>query len=416
MSPPPAARPRPGIIKLLALLAVPLIGCLLALFVAEIVVRVAGLGSDQLLRPDSVLGVRFIPSKYGLSQGTCYRTDVTINSQGWRSPEFSVEKPAGTYRVLVLGDSFMAAVQVGDQETFSRVLEQRLNAANLGRRVEVINFGVPSWGSDQQYLALREYGLRLKPDLVVVAFYAQNDVAEDDLQLRSSTSTYPKPYFDLRDGKLVELPFVDSTPWWIALGRRVAAPLRIYPMTRDALLTIPSAHRLLFNLGIVGVVPQQGTTAEPAGASLWAWPDRWRRQIGVFEVKPWADWNRAWAITEALLAQTQADAGAAGAAFHLVQLSSPIEVMPRAIASGLVSDPAEIDVDIPSVRVAQIAQRREMPMTNLVPGFRQVIGQSPAAFENLYLGCDGHWNAAGHRLAAELVLPDLASRIAQSVR
>jgi hypothetical protein len=326
-------------------------------------------------------------------------------------------KADGVFRVLVLGDSFMAGMQVDDNELFSSVLQQRLNAAGLAKRVEVITFGVPSWGTDQQYLALRQYGLRLNPDLVIVAFYAQNDVAETDLMLRSATNTYPKPFFDLREGRLIELPFVDSTPIPIRVGRRVAADLRVYPMVRDALLTFPLAHRVLFRLGIVGVVPQQSESSQPEGGSLWQWPDRWRRQIGVFELRPWADWSRAWAISEALLHRMNAEATSTGARFLLVGVASPIEVMPQEILTGLIGQKMnDFDADQPSRRLAEISARRGIDFLSMVPAFRQRIGNSSQTFEDLFLQCDGHWTVRGHQLAAELVAEQVIARGANAPR
>ena len=393
------------------------VSTLAALVLIEGVVRFAGYGSDQLLRDDAVLGVRFIESKRGLSQGTCYHANVTTTAQGWRTPDFTQMKSDDVFRVLVLGDSFMAGMQVNDNEIFSSVLQQRLNQARLGKRVEVITFGVPSWGTDQQYLALRQYGLRLNPDLVVVAFYAQNDVAETDLMLRSSTNIYPKPFFDLDEGRLIELPFVDQTPMAIRLGRQVAARFRIYPMTRDALLTIPLAHRLLFRLGIVGVVPQPDESPEPEGASLWIWPDRWRRQIGVFELRPWADWSRAWAISEALLHRMNAEATSTGARFLLLGVASPIEVMPHDILTGLIGQKMkDFDADQPSRRLREISMRRGIDFVSMVPAFRRRIGDSAQIFEDLFLRCDGHWTVKGHQLAGDAAAQEVLARVTPALR
>jgi hypothetical protein len=400
-----------GLVVVLSLLVV-LCSSIVALAALEALVRVAGYGSDQMLRDDSVLGVRFIESKRGLSQSTCYQATVTINSQGWRTPDFTQMKSDDVFRVLVLGDSFMAGLQVNDEEIFSSVLRNRLNAAGLGKRVEVITFGVPSWGTDQQYLALRQYGLKLNPDLVMVAFYAQNDVAETDLMLRSFTNTYPKPFFDLRDGRLIELPFVDSTPIPIKVGRRLAADLRVYPMVRDALLTMPFAHRVLFRLGIVGVVPQENESPKPEDESLWRWPDRWRRQVGVFELRPWADWSRAWAISEALLRRMHAEATSTGARFLLLGVASPIEVMPQEVLAGLIaSRRGDFDADQPTRRLKEISTQEGIDFVSMVPAFRNRIGNSAQTFEDLFLRCDGHWTPAGHRLAAELAATEVIARL-----
>ncbi|MDQ8155463.1 MAG: hypothetical protein P3B98_12460 [Gemmatimonadota bacterium] len=394
-------------------LGLTVVSCVFALLAVEVGVRIARVGSDQFLRPDPVLGVRFIESKSGLSQSTCYSADVTIGAAGWRSPDVATPKPDDVYRILVLGDSFMAGLQVNDGETLARLLERRLGGAARGRRVEVVNFGVPSFGTDQQLIALREYGLALQPDLVVLAFYAQNDVAENDRMLRSNTNTDPKPYFELQAGQLVELPFRDNTPAAVQLVRRAVAPLRIYPLTRDALVAIPLTHRVLYGLGIVNVVPQQNRNPAPTSTdgTIWNWPDRWRRQIGVFELEPWADWGHAWSVTEALVAAVHREAVRGQAEFVIAGVASPIEVMPTQLLGQLIDKEEQIDVSGPGNRLEAIAHRQGVQLVSTVPGFRQRVAQRADVFERLFLSCDGHWTAAGHELAADLLEPVIRERV-----
>lgn len=390
------------------------IGCV-ALLAAELMLRIAGIGRDQFERPDPVLGVRFITAKTGLNQSSCFTTSVSTNSHGWRSRETSLAKPEGVYRVLVLGDSFMAGLQVQDHETFSSVLEAGLNQQGLRSRVEVINFGVPSWGTDQEYLALREYGLDFMPDLVLLAFYSQNDVSDNYSVLLSRGSTYPKPFFDIQDGQLVELPFSDPTPIPIAVGRRLAAPFRLYPWVRDSLLQIPAAHRVLYSLGIVGVVPEEGRSSEANDAALWKWPGRWKRQIDVYRRDYSDEWSHAWKITEGIVKRLRDEVKGAGAALLLLEVSAPVAVLPISLMSRLVAAGGfdSIDVDKPTTLLKQLAERNKIDLVSLVPGFRERVGNSEAAFAKYYLSCDGHWTPAGHRLAAELVAPAIVARIAR---
>ncbi len=386
-----------------------------AFLLAELALRAAGIGSDQFLRPDPVLGVRFIPSKTGLSQDSCYRADVSINAQGWRSREIPVVKPRDVYRVLVLGDSFMAGMQVNDDEVFASVLERSLSSAGLPRRVEVINFGVPSYGTDQEYLSLREFGLVYEPDLVLLAFYGQNDATDNFKLLISAKSVYPKPFFDVEHNELMELPFAGGTPWPIRIVQGLAAHSRLYPLVRDAAIRYPPALGLLYRLGIVGIVPQDGRpSAKDPTAAPWPWPDRWRRQVGVYERDDnWVHRVHAWEITERLLKQVKQRSEQSGAAFLVVELSSPISVMPPSVLGGMALGPA-IDADRPSILLAQIAHRQNLDLVSLVPGFRHRIGDSEAQFAKYYLNCDGHWTVAGHRLAAEIVAPEVAARIART--
>ncbi len=63
-----------------------------------------------------------------------------INAHGTRGPDFVVPKPANTIRILSLGDSRTFGWGLGDQETYSSLLQDGLQR-DLGnsRKVEVIN-------------------------------------------------------------------------------------------------------------------------------------------------------------------------------------------------------------------------------------------------------------------------------------
>ncbi len=120
---------------------------------------------------DEIIGWRNIPNW----QSTTFDRKLTINSKGLRDTEHPYAKPEGVKRILVLGDSFAWGYGVADEETFSSVLE-RLLAEREGTRWEVINTGVSGWSTDQQYLFLREEGMRYEPDIVLLAFCSANDV------------------------------------------------------------------------------------------------------------------------------------------------------------------------------------------------------------------------------------------------
>ena len=102
--------------------------------------------------------------------------EMTINGLGLRGPELTREKPAGTLRLLGLGDSFTFGVGVRDEHTFLRRLEGRLGSE---RPVEVLNAGTQGYNTRDQQLALEHRWLELDPDLVLVVFYL-NDVYRDE--------------------------------------------------------------------------------------------------------------------------------------------------------------------------------------------------------------------------------------------
>jgi hypothetical protein len=91
---------------------------------------------------------------------------VHITADGRRDRERSTVKPADAFRIAVLGDSYAAALEVSQQDTFWSVLEDKLaGCPALGeRKPEVINFGVGGYGTASQWLVLQNKVWRYDPE------------------------------------------------------------------------------------------------------------------------------------------------------------------------------------------------------------------------------------------------------------
>lgn len=106
----------------------------------------------------------------------------------------SLEKPAGVYRIVVLGDSQMVTVAL--DHAFPSVLARAMSGEDLhGMRVEIHNAGAPGHSHYQYYLALEQRLQRYAPDLVIVAPYIGNDYLDllrndDRPQLAFETGHY----------------------------------------------------------------------------------------------------------------------------------------------------------------------------------------------------------------------------------
>jgi lysophospholipase L1-like esterase len=77
-------------------------------------------------------------------------------------------KPAGTFRILVLGDSFTFGQGNQPDETFPSQLERRLNLNESQERIEVINWGVRGNSTSQEIELLKKAIPLLTPDLVIL--------------------------------------------------------------------------------------------------------------------------------------------------------------------------------------------------------------------------------------------------------
>jgi lysophospholipase L1-like esterase len=95
------------------------------------------------------------------------------NSLGYRGPQYPTAKPVGAFRILVLGDSIAEGIRIDDYaDVFSALLESTLRAR--GWPVEVMNFAVSGYNTQQEVETLKQKGIAFKPDLVILA-YCLND-------------------------------------------------------------------------------------------------------------------------------------------------------------------------------------------------------------------------------------------------
>lgn len=85
-----------------------------------------------------------------------FQTDELINERGFRSAPIAPVKPAGTTRILCIGDSTTFGFGVEREESYGSRLARWLNAGGNGT-FEVINAGIPAYTSHQSLEVLREF-------------------------------------------------------------------------------------------------------------------------------------------------------------------------------------------------------------------------------------------------------------------
>ena len=133
------------------------------------------------------------------------------NNKGFRDKQdYRYLKPKGLLRVLVLGDSHTVGFEVDQEDTFASILERELQSR--GFSAEVLNTGVSGMGTAEQLAFLENEGLRYDPDIVIVAFFA-NDYSDSmraglfqvNAEALSPVSFYYAPGTDI-------LEFVNAVP------------------------------------------------------------------------------------------------------------------------------------------------------------------------------------------------------------
>jgi len=195
------------------------------LWEASVIVRETTVAWKTHLRSDNLLGWTNIPD---LSIKDMYGpgADLRTNAQGSRNSEdFPPKPPRGKVRVVCSGDSMTFGYGVGNDHAWPQAL------AAQDKRLETVNFGQIVYSLDQMYLRYMRDGVRLDPDIHIVAL---GDVDFANLTMKNFYGM-AKPTLRLQNGKLIpaDLP---------RPSRRAAATL------------VPLTHLLRNRLELLGAL------------------------------------------------------------------------------------------------------------------------------------------------------------------
>lgn len=362
-----------------------------ALLLGELVLRVAGIAYPIFSRPDDERGWALRPGARGRFEAEG-GSSVVISRDGLRDREHSRTKPPGSLRIAVLGDSYTEALEVPVEQTFWSVLERNLNRSGSkhGRQVEVLNFGVRGYGTAQELLTLRCCIWDYAPDIVLLAFFAGNDVSDNSPTLDRSPTRFSRPYFRLTPaGWRIDRSYPAS---WRHRTGKLVAPL--------------VAHSRILQLAIRAqyVLHRRRRTDREIGldSRIYAEP----------EDEAWKD---AWKTTEELVAVMAREASERGARFAVVAVTAPIQVYPDpATRERFARQLGVSDLMLPGRRIRAVGDRSGFPVLDLAPELQRYADRHRAFLHgspNTAPGV-GHWNPLGHRLAGEQIASWMAGWVA----
>lgn len=350
--------------------------------------RVLPLIEPILGQADADTGYAFVPGAQGIWQRE-NRAPVHINALGLRNPEMPHEKPPGTLRIGLTGDSMVEALQVEQAETFAARAEARLNAA--GRPVQVLNLAMSGNGPLRQLVRLEKLAPGLDLDMAV-SLLAATDFLTGELRDDSQNPGYVADgQGGLRRGDAFRQRFAQrAADTWA--GRGLMAVIRHSAVAR--MLYLRSREPLPSLLGVKATTPAvpAAAAAPDCGGSLDRLLRLWR------DHEPAADWQAA----QTLLDEFAAHARNRGIGHLLL-----IDHIPLA-ASGC---PA--DADHRGQLVGLIRQDVERRGMVFVDWRRRLLDVAPAADLNqlqgfgLQRGHGGHLNPLGHRVYAEALAATL---------
>jgi len=303
-----------------------------------------------------------------------FANPVKLNSLGFHDRDHPVERPTpATYRILVLGDSYVAAWEVPVADTFHKLLEARLAAEDPLRRAsyQVIAFGQGRTAQETEIEWLRKYGTLYQPDMVLLLFFCGNDFMENDATTFAAASRFGRHYIN------------EVAPRKIRLYEK----LLLFPRSRlNGLLADAAAEYYAEHLD--RFVP--GVSRE----------DLEDPEIGIYRNPLPPEWPEAFDRTRQLLNLMRRQTEAMHARFVLAALSGPQsmgEVAERELWAEA-SDP-HFDYQRPERWIREWAEHAGVPLVELGPPLAK-IGRREVFWKH-----DQHLNPRGHAVVADLLYP-----------
>jgi hypothetical protein len=372
-------------------------GVIFALAVGEIALRVMDISYPSFYQVDEYRGHALIPgiSGWWTHEGKGW---VKVNQDGLRDQEYPQEKPANTFRIAVLGDSFAEAIQVNAKQTFWSIIKQELphcKALN-GKKVEVINFGVGDYGTAQELMTLRHKVKAYSPDLVILAIFTGNDITNNSKAL--SPPDRFSPFLIKKDNKFVmDLSFKDTETyqWRNSLPRRIIFSI----VNNSRLLQVINEARIALKNQKIDITKQPNSQANNIVNSLDFTPELYKNPVEK-------NWSEAWEATEELVKMIGKETQQSGAKFLGFTLSNPAQVYPdKNLRNQYFTKAAITDEFYPDKRLKQLGDKEGLTIINLAPILQTYADKNKSflhGFDNTVLG-SGHWNELGHEVTGQIM-------------
>ena len=386
-----------------------------AVFVAllEGGMRLAGVRYEySFFESDPVIYTTYRPNAEGweVKEG---ENRVRINSLGMRDRERTLVPVPGTTRIAMLGDSLVAATQVPLENTMAQVLERTLNnrLGQVGQSFEVLNFAQGGSTLAQQYLMLRNRVWDFQPQILMVFV---SPISVPTCSRRLDTVAAPKPFYLIRDGRLVPDPRSHPPASASEEVRRRNGRLKNLMNQFRLLLLLRQAlgegaekiEKLECEIG--AIVKGTSAEAETDDNERYVYPvDIWFRPHASAEVE------QAWQVAEGLLGRMAEEARQHGAELWLASIGTEVQENPNAAErTAYLAAHGYQEIAYSEERFEALARREGIPylgMSHRMLNYAERNRVSVRGFFNTGPN-RGHWNEVGNAAAAGIVIDELLER------
>ncbi|MCB9437505.1 MAG: hypothetical protein H6673_11015 [Anaerolineales bacterium] len=354
------------------------ISTLVTLVLLEFVVRLFFPQQLIVLRPDV-----WIPSDEGIGYKHQANLDTKVNTgertvrlltdeNGYRIGERRTQEP--DMRILAVGDSFLEALQVEYDETFTAILEDALST-QLGLDVQIVNTGVSGYSPNHYGWIVRHELPRQTYAAVLVFIFVDNDVVSEQITDMEPLPPGQRHHFRLPDG-------LSFGAWKESV---------FYPINDS--LERHSQLYILLKHSNESFLARLGLTARYFPNAM----------LKSYQNSP--DWD----VTADIFESIQTEAEAQGIETIYIILPSIYQIEEREYEQYTTAfniDRNSIDLEQPQRILRSSLEARGLIVVDTTPAMLQAKAQGA---EDLFGKVDDHFGSGGHQVVADVVFPIVLS-------
>ncbi len=307
------------------------------------------------------------------------------NRFGFNDRDYPLARTPGTFRILVVGDSFSWAG--GLEGNYAALLERKFDTHYGKHRVDVINSGYPMTNTAEQLRMLQRDGLRYTPDLVLLGFFAGNDFLDADPNRKRIVLN--DTYFDIdprRDYHLFGYPMVPRSRFIQFVKQR----FRTWKDTQGGTPTHQTETES-------GVDASSATFSEEAFLRI----EKARLELCNLQRQRDGEFRERTAYALESISRMRDLLHSKNIGFVVAIYPDEFQVNSVLLNSllrryGLERE--QYDIDLMQQLLTKYLQRERIAHIDLLPTFR-----AQAQTKRLYLLRNTHWNRDGNALAAKIL-------------
>jgi hypothetical protein len=298
--------------------------------------------------------------------------------------------------VVFLGDSFT------DRKEWPEEAQRRL--ADRGIAIDGFNLGVTGFGTTQELMKFQQHAGRLAPRVVVVLFFAWNDLRDN----------YPYP-------EIVYGPQRAARPYLLVSGQQATlTPVRWTSSAHASLMRSEVYLRLYARVALpatAAVVRRWPTLPAAVG---------WRAKVYFEEPISWHPFydqsqaetlyvRGAYDATMAAFIRLRDLAATFGASLLVIGIDNPFTV-DREVFDHFIRPFPQLDPSLPLARMARLLATADIPFINAQPELAALASQSSGPVYNgpaHGLGIAGHLHPEGDRIIGDIAARWIAESLPQ---